>query len=326
MVDAQRWLGDALAPLVPRFPGLATSIRAAQVLPLELTDLVGVELRLDPAVAHEPAALHVQVTAEATPLLRLTTTAAAWPEHEQGLPGLLADLVDDGRLGREHGFVLDDVGGAGLAPAALYAGCEGLDESEVGAVIAALGAAPATLDVLAAHPALARISHVGVMTARPERPVRLVLSARHVDDAVWTALAALGGADAATLARARDLLEPVAGSPDGHLDIDVVGARLGPVLGVERKHPDAEALGPDGAVLHQWEGVRFTGADGGPASGADVAAALAGAPLHRETRQVNHVKTVIAQGEVRELKAYLAVHRRAAVRAGSPDAQTGTEA
>lgn len=331
MVDAQRWLADALAPLLSRFPGLATTIRAAMGLPLELTDLVGVELRLDPAAAHEPAALHVQVMPEATDLLRSNEMAAWWPRSEQALPALLAELVDGGSLAREHGFVLDVVGGGRVAPAALYAGCDGMEAGTVVRVLAALGAPATTLDLLTAHSALARVSHVGVMTARPQRPVRLVLSARDVGDEVWTALAALDAAEPATLRLARELLAPVSGTVEGHLDVDLVGGRAGPVIGVERKHPDDEALGADAALLRGWQGVRFTDAAGRPASGADVAAALAGAPLHRETRQLNHVKTVLAHGRVTEQKVYLAVHRRAAVRLapggpeGAEGAQTGTD-
>ena len=328
MTDAQRWLAGALAPLLPRFPGLATSIRAAMALPLQLTDLVGVELRLDPVAAPEPAALHVQVIPETTDLLRSDEMAAWWPRSEQALPALLADLVDGGSLGREHGFVLDDVGGGRVAPAALYAGCGGMDAGTVVRVLAALGAPATTLDLLAAHPALARASHVGVMTARPQRPVRLVLSARDVSDDLWTTLAALDAAEPATLRLARELLEPVSGTTEGHLDVDLVGGRAGPVIGVERKHPDRAALGSDAALLHAWQGVRFTAADGSGAAPADVAAALAGAPLHRETRAVNHVKTVIDRGQVREQKVYLALHRRAAVRTAgtSGPAATGEEA
>ena len=331
MVDAQRWLADALAPLLPRFPGLARSIRAARALPLELTDLVGVELRLDPAAAHEPAALHVQVMPEATDLLRSNEMAAWWPRSEQALATRLADLIDGGRLAREHGFVLDDVGGGRVAPAALYAGCQGLDPKALDEALAAMDAPSSTRALLDRHPALARVSHVGVMTARAQRPVRLVLSTRDVSHEVWAALATLDAATPATLQLARDLLEPVSGTNEGHLDVDLVGGRAGPVIGVERKHPDDEALGPDAALLRRWQGVRFTDAAGGPASGADVAAALAGAPLHREIRQLNHVKTVLAHGRVTEQKVYLAVHRRAAVRLapggpeGAEGAQTGTD-
>lgn len=268
-------------------------------MPGSSCDFIGFEVGVQPT--EMPVAMHVRVRPEAC-------------ADVQDIPEL-GTLAASPQI-RESGFVVEAHDGHAV-PAAVYAGVRDAfrqDAESMGEVCALLGVGSPETMLLQDLCGIWPVAYVGVMTARRARPVRAVLTVPRSPEA-WQRLASHTGLN---------LAEPQewASTWDGtvFVNLDLVGGRFGPTVGIELKASQGEDLygwcakyGLHVRALSAWEGTSLFNEREKPFDAADLAQLYRGGEAVVTQRRLNHVK-VTCGPTTRTFKAYLSASRIAARR------------